>query len=65
VKPGLSGAGLERMAGLVEHRKSFNHSCSDESNSNEKRLHLQALTFLFGIGTLIRGRRYLRYFHRP
>jgi hypothetical protein len=45
VKPGLSGAGLERMAGLVEHRESFNHSREDESNSNEKRLQKQALTF--------------------
>jgi hypothetical protein len=33
------------MAGLVEHRKSFNHSRSDESNSNEKRLQMQALTY--------------------
>jgi hypothetical protein len=50
VKPGLQSAGLERLAGLVEHRESFNHSPSDESNSNEKRLQKQALTFLSGIG---------------
>jgi hypothetical protein len=32
------------VTGLVEHREGFNHSRSDESNSNEKRLQKQALT---------------------
>jgi hypothetical protein len=43
VKARLLSAELERVAGVVEHRQSFNHSHCDESNSNEKRLQMQAL----------------------